>query len=111
MVYVIAEPCVDIKDKSCLDVFPVDCIYEGGRSLYIHPDECIDCTACEPVCPVEVIYEETELSDEWQAYSQINAEFFGEVNSLEIPGRADNFKRSLADHPLVSVLPRNEQIP
>ncbi|WP_306367533.1 ferredoxin [Nocardiopsis sp. CC223A] len=109
MVYVIAEPCVDIKDKACLDVCPVDCIYEGERSLYIHPGECIDCTACEPVCPVEAIYEEAELPDEWQAYSQVNAEFFGGVNSLDGPGGANNVKHSLADHPHVSALPRNGQ--
>src|SRR4051812_30719587 len=50
--YVIAEPCVDLLDKSCMEECPVDCIYEGGRMLYIHPDECVDCGACEPVCPV-----------------------------------------------------------
>lgn len=47
--YVIALPCVDLKDKACIDECPVDCIYEGERMLYIHPDECVDCGACEPV--------------------------------------------------------------
>ena len=47
--YTIAEPCVDIKDKACIEECPVDCIYEGERMLYIHPDECVDCGACEPV--------------------------------------------------------------
>ncbi|WP_264005705.1 indolepyruvate ferredoxin oxidoreductase subunit alpha, partial [Mycolicibacterium sphagni] len=46
--YVIAEPCVDVKDKACIEECPVDCIYEGARMLYIHPDECVDCGACEP---------------------------------------------------------------
>jgi len=41
-----------VKDRSCVDVCPVDCIYEGEDQLYIHPDECIDCGACEPECPV-----------------------------------------------------------
>ncbi len=50
MTYTIAEPCVDIKDKACIEECPVDCIYEGARMLYIHPDECVDCGACEPVC-------------------------------------------------------------
>ncbi|WP_256934369.1 ferredoxin [Microbacterium sp. BF1] len=67
MTYVIALPCVDVKDKACIDECPVDCIYEGERSLYIHPDECVDCGACEPVCPVEAIYYEDDLPDEWQA--------------------------------------------
>ena len=49
MTYVIALPCVDVKDKACIEECPVDCIYEGDRMLYIHPDECVDCGACEPV--------------------------------------------------------------
>ena len=52
MTYVIAQPCVDLKDKACIEECPVDCIYEGERSLYIHPDECVDCGACEPVFTV-----------------------------------------------------------
>ena len=58
MTYIIALPCVDLKDKACIEECPVDCIYEGDRMLYIHPDECVDCGACEPVCPVEAIYYE-----------------------------------------------------
>ena len=61
MTYVIAQPCVDLKDKACIEECPVDCIYEGERSLYIHPDECVDCGACEPVCPVEAIYYEDDV--------------------------------------------------
>ncbi|WP_306510341.1 indolepyruvate ferredoxin oxidoreductase subunit alpha, partial [Corynebacterium xerosis] len=53
MTYVIAQPCVDVMDRACVEECPVDCIYEGKRMLYIHPDECVDCGACEPVCPVE----------------------------------------------------------
>jgi len=63
MTYVIALPCVDLKDKTCIEECPVDCIYEGERMLYIHPDECIDCGACEPVCPVEAIAYEEDLSE------------------------------------------------
>ncbi len=55
MAYVITEPCIDVKDKACVEVCPVDCIYEGPNQLFIHPDECIDCGACEPVCPVKAI--------------------------------------------------------
>ena len=61
MTYVIALPCVDVKDRACVEECPVDCIYEGARSLYIHPDECVDCGACEPVCPVEAIYYEDDF--------------------------------------------------
>ena len=49
MPYIIAEPCINVKDKACVEVCPVDCIYEGADMLFIHPDECIDCGACEPV--------------------------------------------------------------
>ena len=49
MTYVIAQPCVDVKDRACVDECPVDCIYEGARSLYIHPEECVDCGACAGV--------------------------------------------------------------
>ncbi|MEX2598614.1 MAG: ferredoxin family protein, partial [Dehalococcoidia bacterium] len=56
MAYVITEPCIDVKDASCVDVCPVDCIYEGDKQYFIHPDECIDCAACEPTCPVAAIF-------------------------------------------------------
>ncbi len=62
MTYVIAQPCVDLKDRACVDECPVDCIYEGKRMLYIHPDECVDCGACEPVCPVEAIFYEDDVT-------------------------------------------------
>ena len=76
MTYVIAEPCVDVLDRACVEECPVDCIYEGGRMLYIHPDECVDCGACEPVCPVEAIYQEDMVPEEEQEYIEINANFF-----------------------------------
>ena len=64
MTYVIGEPCVDVLDRACVEECPVDCIYEGERMLYIHPDECVDCGACEPVCPVEAIYYEDDLPEQ-----------------------------------------------
>jgi NAD-dependent dihydropyrimidine dehydrogenase PreA subunit len=63
MPYVIAEPCINVKDKACVEVCPVDCIYEGPEQLFIHPDECIDCGACEPVCPVKAIFAEDETPE------------------------------------------------
>ena len=85
MTYVIAEPCVDLLDKACIEECPVDCIYEGARMLYIHPDECVDCGACEPVCPVEAIFYEDDLPDKWKDYTQANVDFFDELGS---PGGA-----------------------
>jgi len=69
MTYVIAEPCVDVKDKSCVEECPVECIYEGERMLYIHPDECVDCGACEPVCPVEAIFYEDDVPEQWAQFT------------------------------------------
>ena len=80
MTYVIAEPCVGVKDKACVEVCPVDCIHEApdnsSPQLYINPAECIDCGACEPECPVEAIFEEAAVPAEWKQYTQINADFF-----------------------------------
>jgi ferredoxin len=77
MAYVIAEPCVDVKDGACLQACPVNCIYQGSDQLYINPDECIDCGACDPVCPVNAIFSEGELPDKWRSYVDKNAAFFG----------------------------------
>lgn len=76
MPYVIAEPCIGVKDKSCVAVCPVDCIHEGEEMLYIDPNECIDCGLCEPECPVDAIFMEDELPDQWKDYAQKNADFF-----------------------------------
>jgi ferredoxin len=100
--YVIAEPCIDVKDKACVEECPVDCIYEGERMLYIHPVECIDCAACEPVCPVEAIFYEDDVPDEWSDFQKINSEFFEEkVTGLGSPGGAYQVGNTGQDHPEV----------
>ena len=68
MTYVIAEPCIGVLDRSCVDVCPVDCIYEGEDQLYIHPDECIDCGACVPECPVTAIFIDDEVPPTWESF-------------------------------------------
>lgn len=95
MTYIIAEPCISVCDTACVEVCPVDCIHGPiekdnrgeevktldsleGKQLYINPDECIDCGACEPECPVSAIFEESEVPDEFTKYLQINADFFEE---------------------------------
>ena len=75
MTYVIAEPCIDVKDRACVDVCPVDCIHEVDRMLVIDPAECIDCGACEPECPVEAIFPEDALPDKWVEFTSINAAY------------------------------------
>ena len=72
MTYIIAEPCIDILDKSCVDVCPVDCIHEADRMLVIDHEECIDCGACEPECPVEAIFPEDALPEKWEPFVKIN---------------------------------------
>ena len=91
MTYVISEPCIDVKDKSCIEECPVDCIYEGDRMLYIHPDECVDCGACEPVCPVEAIFYDDDVPAQWKDFTAANAAFFTEGEEpLGSPGGAAN---------------------
>jgi NAD-dependent dihydropyrimidine dehydrogenase PreA subunit len=116
--YIIAEPCVGVKDRACVEVCPVDCIYEyveeiGGYvvpdpstgagpdkpvvprgdvthlppdsfpkdtlngQLWIHPDECIDCGACESVCPVTAIFAEADTPDQWKRFIDLNYQAFG----------------------------------
>jgi NAD-dependent dihydropyrimidine dehydrogenase PreA subunit len=83
MPFVIAEACIDVTDKSCMEECPVDCIYEGVRKLYINPFECIDCGACEPACPVEAITEDRNVGDGSEAFVDDSAAFFTDV----LPGR------------------------
>jgi NAD-dependent dihydropyrimidine dehydrogenase PreA subunit len=105
--YVIAEPCIDVVDRACVDECPVDCIYEGERALYIHPDECIDCGACEPVCPVEAIFYEDDLPEKWADYHSDNVRFIsdplpGRVAPLGSPGGAAKVGALGVDTALVS---------
>lgn len=95
MTFVITEPCVGVCDTSCVEVCPVDCIHGpiphsefesirnsgdlaklDGIQLYIEPDICIDCGACEPECPVEAIFEEDDVPDKWTKYTKLNEDFF-----------------------------------
>jgi NAD-dependent dihydropyrimidine dehydrogenase PreA subunit len=101
MTYVIAEPCVDVQDRTCIEECPVDCIYEGDRMLYINPDECVDCGACEPVCPVEAIFYDDDLPSQWQDYTQANADFFAELGS---PGGASKLGKTSNDPEFVRAL-------
>ncbi|MBV2355221.1 ferredoxin family protein [Streptomyces sp. J2-1] len=104
MAYVIGPPCTDVKDRSCVAECPVDCIYEGRRALYIHPDECVDCGACEPVCPVDAIYYADDLPAEWGAgHADSNAVFFA---ALGTPGGAGAVGPQDHDSPLVAAAPQ-----
>ncbi len=92
MPYIITEPCVGVCDTACVEVCPVDCIHptkdewaskgmaEGsleGKQLFIDPEECIDCGACEPVCPVQAIFAEDEVPEKWKQFIGLNYEYYG----------------------------------
>ena len=89
MAYIIAEPCIGVKDTACVDACPVDCIhpkkdtkYDDGRpgfeqvdQLFIDPVECIDCGACVPVCPVSAIFALDDLPEKWHSYIEKNSNY------------------------------------
>ncbi len=98
MPFIVAEPCIDVLDKACVQQCPVDCIYEGKTMAYIHPDECVDCGACEPVCPQEAIFYDEELPDKFEDYKDANLAFFDDLGS---PGGAKFIGPQSHDAPLV----------
>jgi NAD-dependent dihydropyrimidine dehydrogenase PreA subunit len=107
MPYVINSNCIDITDQSCVEECPVDCIYEGDRKLYINPMECIDCGACEPVCPVEAITQDRRVPEEDFMFIQDNRRFFteplpGRDEPIATPGGARKVGRIGVDTALVS---------
>ncbi|WP_427875838.1 ferredoxin [Gardnerella sp. 2492-Sm] len=106
MPYVIAEPCVDVKDKACVDECPVDCIYEGDRTLYINPNECVDCGACEPACPVEAIFYEDDVPEEWAWYKDAAEDYFDKLGDL---GGASDAGPSGWDEDRVAALPKRSK--
>ena len=107
MPYVIAGPCIDVMDKSCMEECPVDCIYEGDRKLYINPKECIDCGACEPVCPVEAISQDRRVGDDELEFVEDNRRFFTDVlagrdEPIGAPGGSQTIGAIGVDTPLVA---------
>ena len=78
MPYIITEPCIGTKDASCVDVCPVDCIHttDDSPQYYINPDQCIDCAACELVCPVTAIFPEEDVPVNQRQYVQLNRDVF-----------------------------------
>ncbi len=81
MTYTITSPCIDVQDQACVEVCPVDCIHfdEGeDKILYINPDECIDCGACEPACPVTAIFAEDDVPADQAAFKEINVLWYSD---------------------------------
>ena len=96
MAYYITETCIDVKDKACVEVCPVDCIHpidgEGEPMLYLDPDECIDCGACEPECPVEAIFAEEDMPEDQDRFVDINTKYF------ELRDSADEWAQWKQEH-------------
>lgn len=80
MTYVIASACIDVKDQSCVEVCPVDCIYveDEDRMCYIEPNDCIDCAVCEAACPVGAIFRDSDVPGEAAAFIDLNALWFSD---------------------------------
>ncbi len=74
MTFVVTEECIKCKYTDCVEVCPVDCFHEGPNFLVIDPDECIDCTLCEPECPIEAIHPEDDVPEDQLQFIQLNAE-------------------------------------
>ena len=106
MAYVVTEPCIKCKFTDCVAVCPVDCFYEGENMLVINPDECIDCGACEPECPVNAIYEEDDVPANYQEYTALNAELAKDwpVINAQIPplATAEEFRNTKDKKALLS---------
>ena len=74
MTYIVGDNCIGCKYTDCVEVCPVDCFYEGENMLVIHPDECIDCGLCEPECPVDAIFADTDIPEEEEEWIDRNAD-------------------------------------
>jgi ferredoxin len=106
MAYVITSTCIDVKDGACQKVCPVDCIYEGGRMMYIQPDECINCGVCLSVCPVQAIFDEGDVPASEARFAAANSEFFGaDVTGWGAPGGVTSQFATSLDHPLIRRFP------
>jgi ferredoxin len=109
MAYVVTEPCIKCKYTDCVEVCPVNCFYEGENFLVIHPDECIDCGACEPVCPTKAIFPDSDLPAEYAEYKELNAKYATQWPNIaekkqSLP-EAEEFKDKKGKRQLLSVKP------
>ena len=113
MTYVITSACVDVKHKACAAECPVDCIYEGDRTMYINAEECVDCGACKLLCEVDAIFYEDDLPESERKFLADNSAFFAEVlpgrdAPLGAPGGSAALGPVGVDTPMVAALPSSE---
>ncbi len=106
MAYVVTEACINCKFTDCVAVCPVDCFYEGENMLVINPDECIDCGACEPECPVNAIFEEDDVPAQFKEYVALNAKLAGQwpvINKQQTPlPTAEQFRNTKGKRSMLS---------
>jgi len=95
MTFVVTENCIKCKYTDCVEVCPVDCFHEGPNFLVIDPEECIDCTLCEPECPAEAILSEDDITPDQEPFLQLNAELAKEwpvlTEKIDAPPDADEW--------------------
>src|SRR5437868_12068934 len=96
MTFVVTESCIKCKYTDCVEVCPVDCFYEGPNFLVINPDECIDCGLCEPECPIDAIFAQDDLPEQYQNFVEINARLAEKWPNItthkDAPADADEWK-------------------
>jgi NAD-dependent dihydropyrimidine dehydrogenase PreA subunit len=118
MPFVITDPCIGTKDSACVDVCPVDCIhprkdepeFESATMLYIHPDECIDCGACVPACPVSAIYESVDATPASQKALVKANEVFRTGEPDAVAAAEAIVQEHVASHPdLMAIDPKERQ--
>ncbi|WP_280222258.1 ferredoxin [Nocardia neocaledoniensis] len=107
MTFVVGAACVDVLDRACIEECPVDCLFVGGRMAYIQPDECTECGACEPACPVGAIYYVDDIPEGQEAFVAENRRFFdeplpGRTEPLGHPGGAARVGELSVDTPFVA---------
>ena len=103
MTYVVGDKCIKCKLTDCVEVCPVDCFHEGANMLVIDPEECIDCSLCEPECPIGAIFSEDDLPSDQQHFLQINAEYSAKwpviTTMREAPADADEWEEVAEKYP------------
>ena len=108
MPYVVTEDCIKCKYMDCVETCPVDCFYEGENMLVINPDECIDCAACEPVCPIDAIVpDSSESGARWMPLNARYAPLWPRITAIGTPpqdakdweGVPDKFRKCFSPDP------------